>query len=55
MKCTIVSAQTLYSAITFRCLLDSLARPGKVNQLEYPHVFGEPPQLHVQAEHGYER
>lgn len=36
---TTVSAQTLYSATTFRCLLDSMARPGKINQLEYPHFL----------------
>ena len=39
--------QTLYSAITFRHLLDSLARPGKINQLEYPHFVGEPPYYHL--------
>ena len=49
MRCTTVSAQTLYSAVTFRHLLDSLTRPGKVNQLEYPHFAGEPPCYHVQA------
>ena len=32
-----------YSAVTFRCLLDSLARPGKITTLEYPRFFGEPP------------
>ena len=41
--------QTLYSAITFRRLLDSLARPGKINQLEYPHFVGAPPCYHLQA------
>src|ERR1700751_4794287 len=41
--------QTLYSAITFRCLLDSLARPGKINQLEYPGFVGEAPYYHLQA------
>ena len=46
---TTVPVQTLYSAVTFRHLLDSLARPGKVNQLEYPHFAGEPPCYHVQA------
>ncbi|GAC1403851.1 MAG: phosphonate C-P lyase system protein PhnH [Ktedonobacteraceae bacterium] len=35
-----------YSAVTFRHLLDSLARPGKINTLEYPHVLGEPPFYH---------
>ena len=49
MKCTIVSMQTLYSATTFRCLLDSMARPGKINQLEYPHFLEEPPSLYVQT------
>ncbi len=32
-----------YSAVTFRHLLDSLARPGKINTLEYPRFLGEPP------------
>ncbi len=36
-------AQIRYSAATFRQLLDSLARPGKINQLEYPDFLGEPP------------
>ena len=36
--------QVLYSAITFRRLLDSLARPGKLNQLAYPSFLGEPPR-----------
>jgi alpha-D-ribose 1-methylphosphonate 5-triphosphate synthase subunit PhnH len=35
--------QTLYSAITFRRLLKSLARPGEINQLVYPQFLGEPP------------
>ncbi len=35
--------QTLYSVITFRCLLKSLARPGEINQLAYPQFVGEPP------------
>ncbi len=39
--------QTLYSTVTFRRLLDSLARPGKINQLEYPHFVGESPCCHV--------
>ena len=30
-----------YSAVTFRSLLDSLARPGKITMLEYPHMLGE--------------
>ena len=29
-----------YNASTFRHLLDSLARPGKLNQLEYPEIPG---------------
>ena len=32
-----------YSAVTFRHLLDSLAHPGKINTLEYPRFFDEPP------------
>ena len=32
-----------YSAVTFRHLLDSLARPGKINTLEYPRTLGDPP------------
>ena len=32
-----------YSAVTFRHLLDSLARPGKINTLEYPRFLSEPP------------
>ncbi len=32
-----------YSAVTFRHLLDSLARPGKINILEYPRFLSEPP------------
>src|SRR2546426_612652 len=38
-----------YSARTFRYLLDSLARPGKVNQLEYPSFFGQPPCYSTEA------
>ncbi len=34
---------TSYGAATFRRLLDSLARPGKINQLDYPAFLGEPP------------
>ncbi len=49
MRCTTVSAQTLYSATTFRRLLDIMARPGKINQLEYPHLLEEPPRSHVQT------
>lgn len=49
MRSTTVSAQTLYSAIIFRRLLDSMARPGKINQLEYPHFQLEPPRSHVQT------
>ncbi|BCL77743.1 phosphonate C-P lyase system protein PhnH [Ktedonobacteria bacterium brp13] len=36
-------AQTLYSTLTFRSLLDALARPGKINQLERPLFWGESP------------
>lgn len=35
-------SQVLYSARTFRRLLDSMAQPGKLNQLEYPAFLGEP-------------
>ena len=35
--------QIIYSATTFRQLLDSLARPGKINRLEYPDFLGELP------------
>ena len=35
--------QVVYSAVTFRCLLDSLARPGKINQLPPPALLGDPP------------
>ena len=41
--------QVLYSATTFRQLLDSLARPGKINSLAYPRFLGDPPSLHSQA------
>jgi alpha-D-ribose 1-methylphosphonate 5-triphosphate synthase subunit PhnH len=41
--------ETLYSAITFRHLLNSLARPGKVNQLLHPRFRGEPPCYPVQG------
>jgi len=36
-------AQMLYSTATFRRLIDSAARPGKLNQLAYPEFLGEPP------------
>ncbi len=36
-------AQILYSAVTFRYLLDSLARPGKLNRLADSSFLGEPP------------
>lgn len=36
-------AYVFYSTRVFRVLLDSLARPGKVNQLEYPHFLKEIP------------
>lgn len=49
MRPTTVSEQTLYSAVTFRRLLDSLARPGKINQLEHPHLLGEPPCSYEQT------
>lgn len=39
--------QVLYSADTFRHLLDSLARPGKIGRLLYPHFLGEPPSYHT--------
>ena len=42
--------QILYSAITFRCLLDSLARPGKVNRLEHPSFLGEPPRYRASSD-----
>ncbi len=42
-------AQVLYSALTFRNLLDSLARPGKIKQLAYLHWLGEIPSYQVQA------
>ena len=38
-----LQAQTLYSAVTFRHLLKSLARPGEINQLASPQFVGEPP------------
>jgi alpha-D-ribose 1-methylphosphonate 5-triphosphate synthase subunit PhnH len=36
-----------YSAVTFRCLLDSLARPGKLNLLAYPTSVEIPPDLYL--------
>jgi alpha-D-ribose 1-methylphosphonate 5-triphosphate synthase subunit PhnH len=41
--------QVLYSATTFRLLLDSLARPGKINALEYSRFPGAPPSFYSQA------
>ncbi|TMC24386.1 MAG: hypothetical protein E6J34_00570, partial [Chloroflexi bacterium] len=41
--------ETLYSAMTFRRLLNSLACPGKINQLAYPHFMGEPPCYSVRG------
>lgn len=38
-----VPEQTLYNAVTFRHLLDSMARPGKINQLEYPDFLEDVP------------
>ena len=35
--------RTIYSATTFRILLDSLAHPGKIHQLTAPSFLGEPP------------
>jgi alpha-D-ribose 1-methylphosphonate 5-triphosphate synthase subunit PhnH len=49
MASTGLAEQTRYSATTFRHLLDSLARPGKINHLEYPHFLGEPPCYYAQA------
>ncbi len=39
----------LYSATTFRLLLDSMARPGKINALEYPRFLGEAPSFSAQT------
>lgn len=36
-------AQIVYHTVTFRGLLDSLARPGKLNQLAYPTFLGTAP------------
>jgi hypothetical protein len=41
--------QVIYSATTFRLLLDSPARPGKINALEYPRFLGAPPSFYSQA------
>ncbi|HEY4385193.1 MAG TPA: phosphonate C-P lyase system protein PhnH [Ktedonobacteraceae bacterium] len=41
--------QTFYSTLTFRLLLDALARPGKINQLESPQFWGEAPSYSSQA------
>jgi alpha-D-ribose 1-methylphosphonate 5-triphosphate synthase subunit PhnH len=38
-----------YSAVTFRCLLDSLARPGKLNQLTYPTSLEMPPDFYLSS------
>lgn len=43
MRTNSLRGQEEHSAITFRRLLDSLARPGKLNQLEYPTFLGDPP------------
>jgi alpha-D-ribose 1-methylphosphonate 5-triphosphate synthase subunit PhnH len=43
------SAQVLYSTLTFRALLDALARPGKINQLENPHFLGKAPSYFSQT------
>lgn len=37
------NVQMLYSTLTFRALLDALARPGRINQLKYPHFLGAAP------------
>lgn len=42
-------AQIIYGAVVFRRLLDSLARPGTINLLEYPTFHGEPPTYFKQA------
>lgn len=49
MAHTILEEQYHYSAIIFRHLLDCMARPGKINHLEYPHFLGEPPCYEVEA------
>lgn len=40
--------QVYYSALTFRNLLDALARPGKIKQLAYPDFLGELPSYYKQ-------
>src|SRR5437763_16060950 len=55
---TMVQERTLYNAVTFRRRLDSMARPGKINQLEYPHFVGEwtgASPIGTNAEAGYGR
>lgn len=42
-------ALVLYDSLTFRLLLDALARPGKINQLEYPSLYGDAPTYFSQA------
>jgi alpha-D-ribose 1-methylphosphonate 5-triphosphate synthase subunit PhnH len=42
--------QRLYSTLTFRLLLDALARPGKINQLELPQFWGDAPSYRGQAD-----
>lgn len=41
--------QVTYRAVTFRKLLDSLARPGKMNQLTAPTSLGNPPSYQVEG------
>src|SRR6266496_3197373 len=48
MQLTAQDQHILYSATTFRLLLDSLARPGKINRLEYPRRLGNPPSFYSQ-------
>jgi alpha-D-ribose 1-methylphosphonate 5-triphosphate synthase subunit PhnH len=38
-----------YRAVTFRLLLDSLARPGKLNQLAYPTSLEMPPDFYLSS------
>jgi alpha-D-ribose 1-methylphosphonate 5-triphosphate synthase subunit PhnH len=45
-------AQVLYSAQTFRLLLDTLARPGKISQLGYPQFLGTVPSYSTQSANG---
>jgi alpha-D-ribose 1-methylphosphonate 5-triphosphate synthase subunit PhnH len=42
-------AQVLYDSLTFRLLLDALARPGKINRLAYPSLYGEAPTYFSQV------